>query len=230
MPYARKRTRRRKPRRRRRAKYKKSKTSNQITLIKSPTNGGFPKSMFTTLKFVHNGSLNPGVAGANAIQVFRANSLYDPDYSGAGGQPRGFDQWMEIYDHYYVKRARIYVDFHNGDGSYEVAVGVNLRDTPTTEAVALEYQEQMGTYQLLGRVGSSKAHCRVKRSFDWKSQSYSHYTDDENKGSASGNPSENHLFHVWCGSPWGQDSANCYYTATIYYDVLFTELKDILAS
>lgn len=41
--------------------------------------------------------------------MFRLNSLYDPDYTGTGHQPLGFDQWASVYDKYYVRRARIKV-------------------------------------------------------------------------------------------------------------------------
>jgi len=38
-------------------------------------------------------------------QVINANSLYDPDNTGAGTQPPGFDQWMSLYTKYEVIRA-----------------------------------------------------------------------------------------------------------------------------
>lgn len=213
-------------------RFYKKKTSEKpnVTLIKNPSNGGFPKSMFTRLKYVWNGSLNPGVAGANSTQLFRCNSMYDPDYTGVGNQPRGFDQWMDIYNHYYVKRSKIIVTFHNGDNQFEVNCGIALRDDASTEPVALEYQEQDSVHAMLGRVGSSHNHKTLTKYYNFSKSNYVPYTQEQNKGTATSNPTELQFFHLWCGSPWGQDSANAYVTATIYYDVLFTELADILQS
>ena len=50
-----------------------------------------------------------GIAGSSASYVFSANGLYDPNITGTGHQPRGFDQLMSLYDHYLVKTATIEV-------------------------------------------------------------------------------------------------------------------------
>jgi len=34
--------------------------------------------------------------------AFRASSCFDPDFTGAGHQPRGFDQWKLLYNMYIV--------------------------------------------------------------------------------------------------------------------------------
>lgn len=46
-------------------------------------------------------TLNPG-AGTLVHHDFRLNSLYDPDLTGTGHQPRGFDQLMAFYQRYRV--------------------------------------------------------------------------------------------------------------------------------
>lgn len=216
------------PRRRYRKGYKKYPTD--LTLVKNPYNGGFPKTLFTTLKYVWNGTFNPGVGGVCAVNVFSCNSPYDPDRTGAGNSCRGFDQWMEIYNHFYVKRSKIIVEFHNGDATYEQSCGISLRDTTSVEASPLEYQEQNTKTRMLGRVGSSHNHAVIKKYWNWKKDNRSDYTDDRNKGNVAGNPTEEQFFHCWTGSPWGNDPSNAYGTVTIYYQVLFTELKDLLLS
>lgn len=43
------------------------------------------------------------IAGGNSkFQIFRANSIFDPDYSGGGHQPLFRDMWASMYDHYCV--------------------------------------------------------------------------------------------------------------------------------
>lgn len=41
-------------------------------------------------------------AAASVIQMFRSNSIWDPDYSGGGHQPLIRDTWASMYDYYTV--------------------------------------------------------------------------------------------------------------------------------
>lgn len=68
--------------------------------------GGFPTKMMVRLKYVEHVSLNPG-AGLAAVQVFRANSLFDPNFTGVGHQPSNYDKVASIYDRYAVLGAKI---------------------------------------------------------------------------------------------------------------------------
>ncbi len=45
------------------------------------------------------------------FHVMRANSCFDPDLSGGGHQPLGFDQMMLLYNKYTVLHSNITVDF-----------------------------------------------------------------------------------------------------------------------
>lgn len=58
-------------------------------------------------------TLTPAAAGAMDYQVYRANSVYDPDQSGVGHQPSGYDQWNLLYDMYCVLGSKITVQFVN---------------------------------------------------------------------------------------------------------------------
>lgn len=67
--------------------------------------GGFPRSMLVKLRYCQLVTLNPA-AGAIAINNFRANSLFDPDATGAGHQPSNYDRLTAIYDRYTVLGAK----------------------------------------------------------------------------------------------------------------------------
>lgn len=51
--------------------------------------GGFNNSM--SVKFKYSYLMHQFTTGTISNQVFRLNSLYDPDYTGAGGQPLYLD-------------------------------------------------------------------------------------------------------------------------------------------
>jgi hypothetical protein len=60
--------------------------------------------MFSKLRYASDVSLDPAAAAA-ASYVFCANGLYDPDTTGTGHQPYGFDQAMAIYSRYRVRKS-----------------------------------------------------------------------------------------------------------------------------
>lgn len=77
--------------------------------------GGFPDRKIARLKYVDFITLNP-TASASAVPTlhhFRANSLFDPDQTSTGHQPRGFDEHAAIYDHYTVIGSKLKATFES---------------------------------------------------------------------------------------------------------------------
>jgi len=66
--------------------------------------------MSTTLRYVVTKAVDPGNATAHGFSI-RANGMYDPDYSLGGQQPRGFDQYMALYEKFTVTSAKLSVTF-----------------------------------------------------------------------------------------------------------------------
>lgn len=67
-----------------------------------------PKTVSTILTYATKFNLT-SVAGAIFQQIFRGNSIFDPDQTGAGHQPRGFDQLATLYGRYKVFRSKLEV-------------------------------------------------------------------------------------------------------------------------
>lgn len=66
-----------------------------------------PDTAYTVLKYCTG--LQMFAASAAANRVFRGNSVFDPDLTGAGHQPVGYDQWAQFYDKYQVLASKIIV-------------------------------------------------------------------------------------------------------------------------
>lgn len=62
-----------------------------------------PRQMKVVMKYASTYTLTPAASLA-ASQVFKINSIYDPDQTGSGHQPQGHDQWALIYNNYRVDK------------------------------------------------------------------------------------------------------------------------------
>ncbi len=96
------RSRKRRPRRRRRKAF-----NNVMTIRRSPMALKFK----ATLLYTDEINLDPGVAGVAAYHSFRANDCFDPDETGVGHQPRGFDQIIPMYEHFTVIGSKMKATF-----------------------------------------------------------------------------------------------------------------------
>lgn len=92
----------------------------------------FGRKMYTKLKY--NESVTFGaaaVAGFATGYQFRLNSLFDPNLSGIGHQPRGYDELMAIFEKYTVVNAKITATFLQ-DTTVPSIVGIRLADGTTS--------------------------------------------------------------------------------------------------
>lgn len=84
----------------RRVRYVRSKKRNapETSIIKSPSS--LPDRMFVKLKYADVYTLTSTTS--IATQIMRGNGMYDPDQTGVGHQPLGFDEWQAFYKKFYV--------------------------------------------------------------------------------------------------------------------------------
>jgi hypothetical protein len=65
-----------------------------------------PNELFIKLHYVEQFTLNAALTSTDNY-VFRANSLFDPNYTGSGHQPYGYDQWTTFYTGWVVEKCAI---------------------------------------------------------------------------------------------------------------------------
>jgi len=92
---------------RRISKPKRSKATNARTTV--AVQRGFLSAdvQIVKLRYSANYTFTTDNDGIYRTTTFRGNSLFDPDYTGAGHQPRGFDQWAQLYKRYTVTGSSI---------------------------------------------------------------------------------------------------------------------------
>lgn len=93
---------------------------------------GFPRSMVVHLPYREYINIATGTTGNLGYYQFRLNSLFDPNYSGTGAQPRYFDQLCSnaLYNRYRVYKADVSVSVRNRSADDVQAVCM-VRDDPT---------------------------------------------------------------------------------------------------
>ncbi len=92
----------------------------------------FAASQVVKLRYCDSFTLDAGT-NTTVNHVFSCNDLYDPNVSGTGHQPMGFDQWANFYDHYTVIGAKIRATFQSNTavGADAGIVGILLKDNTT---------------------------------------------------------------------------------------------------
>lgn len=176
--------------------------------------------------------INPGIA-TPATHVFSLNGLYDPDITGVGHQPIGFDQLMPLYDHYCVIAARARVSFTNRDIAQQAYVFVQLKDTATTSTDTDNILENgMTKYKLLGveqsgnATGTLTIGLNTSKFFGKKV-----LQDDTFQGSISANPSDQVYLHCTAAAvDPAADIGSLALGIEIEYIAILTEPKQLLAS
>lgn len=93
--------------------------------------------LFTKLRFNYNGSVTGG-AVATVTRTWRGNSVYDPDYTGTGAQPMGYDQYSTLYDFVVVLGSKINFKILPGaDTVCQFCIFPSLNSSSTAVTLAL---------------------------------------------------------------------------------------------
>jgi hypothetical protein len=186
---------------------------------------GVPNRLKVKLPFVQN--LNFTGTGFNQ-QVYRVNGPYDPDASGAGAQPVGYDEWSYFYQRQWTKNTEIQVELINNSA---LPVTVNLC-TKISSASLTDIEEAVGqpTSKYL-KLGSSTSQNRgilrmTSNAHDfegWSSQV------DSLQSVVTSTPSTASYFNLSCEN-FGGTAVNVYATVRIIYNIDFFDLRALPVS
>lgn len=199
-----------------------------VPKVLSPS--GFPSNHIVKQRFCTFVSLTQGI-GPLPAYTFRANSVYDPDFTSGGAfdaQPMGFDQMAAAYGKYVVVNSTITVDWAStaaGQGNNYV-VGVYLDENSTYPYTTWQglREAKMGTSQLLTHQRNSRktiAKYNPKRLFGIKD-----VTDNDDLVSVvTTNPTRGAFFTMWMQPLNGTTEENIQCMVTIDYDVMYMSPK-----
>lgn len=166
-------------------------------------------------------------------RVYSGNGLFDPDITGVGHQPLGFDQWMGIYIIYRVHASSIKVTaLNNGTAS---ATFLNVAIFPSGDSTAMasdeQGEEQPDAMDDTAGVSTGPSedrfykYCTSTQILGVKDIAYS----PAYAGDASSNPSGQWYWRIIVGNSNGAN-VNCVLNINIQYTVEFYRPKILVQS
>ncbi len=171
-------------------------------------------------------------AGLLADYVYSANGIFDPNITGVGHQPLGFDEIKNMYDHYVVIGCRIVSTFINV-GSDTMQVGISLKDNATAvQALTDLIENGSGKTSTLGPFGSSSDSKTISMNVNpnrFLGRSHP-LSDPELKGASDSNPVEQAYLHVWAGAVTGDNPSAIQVSNYLEYTVIWLEPVQLVGS
>ncbi len=201
-----------------------------------PILSGFPKSQVVKLRYVDTGlTLDPGV-GLISEYVYRANSVFDPDFTGVGHQPMGFDEWANIYNRYTVLGSRITV-YNTPATTTNVTPGyfgvvLSANSTPIASYTSIDNLLESKLAGKNWRTAGSTLTQTTRGNSQVVSKNFSAKNffgvTDVNDGTGlssviGGNPTEHAHFGIYAASIDGNNPGSLFLTVMIDYIVQFRE-------
>lgn len=188
-----------------------------------------PFTLITKMLYHERVNLTPDAIGASGVHVFSANGTYDPNITGIGHQPRGFDQMMALYDHNVVIYSKCRVDFASATVGANINPGIcsiSVRDFTTTGTNAVDYIELSNTVWKMNNPADQPVKLQMSINPNKYLGRTSPLSDSQLKNSDSGNCVEQCYWHVAYHYGSGLQPSAIAASVTIEYTVVFLEPKD----
>ncbi len=195
-----------------------------------------PKTKAVKLVYVGTANIGSMVTG-NVGHLVTCNGMFDPDFTGLGHQPMGFDQWMGFYNHYRVFKSKLtcWVNGSSNDVTQPLYLVLRTDDnssivSPIASSNRLEQAvEEPGTrVKLFGNAQSDITKAHLTKTWNARSTFGKSFADNDMKGNVGSNPAELSFFRMQI---FNADTGDTDTTRVIMWKVTYwamlTERKDI---
>jgi len=129
-----------------------NRTQHVMNVVRFP-GFGFPDQLKACLRYKENG-VSFTASTTPAAQVYRLNSLFDPNLTGTGHQPNYFDQLSAVYGFYCVTAARMKCQVLN-EGTVEVDCVLVYSDINTSTQTVENLSEARWSKNIVAGIQSS---------------------------------------------------------------------------
>ncbi len=175
-------------------------------------------------------------AASVARYRYRVNGMFDPDQTGTGHQPMGFDEAMKYYDQFTVLKSKITVRYVAEDADTPMVVGVKLNDDTTNETNTTDIIENglnrtaicVGTGGGQHQVCELTLACDVARYFG-RPEGRNIIDDPNLLGTAAADPVEQAYYQLFAYAAVNTTTVTCGFDVLIEYDAVFWEPRSRVA-
>lgn len=190
-----------------------------------------PYGQVVKMKYVDTLAFSTAATGI-VINVFRSNSIYDPDVTGVGHQPLAHDQWASFYGRYRVLRCSIKATFTQNQNTEPVLVGVASLENSATFTKGSTYSEQPDARcRLIGQdVGMNRGAVIYKVKTAVQDGDIGAFTDHDYTAAFGANPAEGNFFHVFAANANGNLTVDCNVLVEMWFTVRLYQRLDLIGS
>jgi len=190
----------------------------------TPNVFGFPKTLQTKLRYSDVFTITSS-AGAVGKQMYRWNSLFDPDLTNIGHQPLYRDTYATLYDQYAVVKAKATIRILTADTTAALAVGCVTDDDGTTSSSVNTLTEMStGMSDIITPLAGS--HSYTVFTPTWSAHqdlNINPYTSETYKTPNTSDPTEVSTLLIWAATVGGA-SATITMQIVLEQEVVFSEL------
>jgi len=184
--------------------------------------GGFGDRYRTRLSYVSHFTYS-AVTVTPSDQIMRGNSVFDPDFSGTGGQPNNFDDFALHYGSYRVYGSRIRAWCAMSAGQGELTI-IPRRDTTAINTIPLLENSQSEPYckhRTVGPNSSSSGAASITHSMQSAKIMAVPMVDTDMSALVTTNPARAFYWHVVFNSFDFSTSTTAEVNVEVVYDVEF---------
>lgn len=184
------------------------------------------RALRVRLPWSWSSNLVEAVAGTGATYSFAVNNCFDPNFTGVGAQPLGFDQYAALFSRYRVLKVRydVSVGTRTASTCYRMGVFPSASSTLTSDVNAWIIQNSATKFKWVGPTTGSNNVARITGIIDipnvlgvTKTQ---FETDMDYSAITSAGPNRTIYLHVFIVGNSGV-VAVCDYTVCLWMDVQF---------
>lgn len=206
-------------------KVRRTKRSAGPVAVVSPMHP-IPQIYKTTLKYSELITLS--YTGTNTVYQFNLNNLNDPNRSGTGHQPNGYDQISTLYTKTRVTGAKYSITFSNASATYQAEVLTQLCPNATTsstfaDAVETQYTKRLTLDPYGAESKTTSATVNIAKLFGISQATLR--SDDQYIAGIGGNPAEQCCLNIWVQNISTATAITVYARVNIIYTVEFFEAK-----
>lgn len=186
---------------------------------------GLPSKKFVRLRYCDQRTITSTLGGLSKY-LFAANGLYDPDITGAGHQPYGFDQWMTFYKYATVRKSRIVLETCSEQFPQIIGVTFALTDPTATISDSVGLTETNRGVAVLTNAYRLRA---IETNFDLKLAAPDHDPADV-RSSAAANPTTTMIYCVYMQTADLTTTSRCFLFTSIEYEVELEQPLTVVTS